>query len=62
MNLESALYVGWVRHRRTTPRAHAFTYPVFMTYLDLAELDQVRDREHPRHEAEAGVRDIEVQP
>jgi len=41
MNLESALYVGWVRHRRTTPRAHAFTYPVFMTYLDLAELDRV---------------------
>ena len=41
MKLESALYVGWVRHRRTTPRAHAFTYPVFMTYLDLAELDRV---------------------
>ena len=41
MRLESALYAGWVRHRRTTPRAHAFTYPVFMTYLDLAELDRV---------------------
>ncbi len=44
MKLASALYLGWVRHRRTSPRAHAFTYPLFMTYLDLAELDQVFQR------------------
>ncbi len=41
MTLASALYVGWVRHRRVAPRAHSFTYPVFMTYLDLGELDRV---------------------
>jgi DUF1365 family protein len=28
-----------VRHRRHAPRAHAFRYPLFMAYLDLAELD-----------------------
>lgn len=40
-SLASALYVGWVRHRRFTPKAHSFRYPVFMVYLDLEELDQV---------------------
>ena len=37
----SALYTGRVRHRRFTPRRHAFTYRVFMLYLDLDELDHV---------------------
>jgi uncharacterized protein len=35
----SCLYVGWVRHRRRGDVAHAFRYPLFMCYLDLAELD-----------------------
>ncbi len=39
--LASALYTGTVRHRRFTPRAHAFRYRVFMLYLDLGELDRV---------------------
>jgi DUF1365 family protein len=39
--LHSALYTGWVSHRRRLPRAHAFRYPLFMVLLDLAELDQV---------------------
>jgi hypothetical protein len=30
-----------VRHRRFRPVAHAFELPLFMTYLDLAELDEV---------------------
>ena len=38
--MESAVYVGQVRHRRFQPRAHAFRYGLFMLYLDLAELDQ----------------------
>jgi DUF1365 family protein len=38
--VKSSLYVGWVRHRRHAPRPHAFRYPLFMAYLDLAELDQ----------------------
>jgi DUF1365 family protein len=37
----SALYLGQVRHRRLAPRAHTFRYPLFLTYLDLAELDTV---------------------
>ena len=39
--LQSALYVGRVRHRRFHPRAHHFEYPLFLTYLDLGELDSV---------------------
>lgn len=30
-----------MRHRRRSPREHHFTFPLFMVYLDLAELDQV---------------------
>jgi uncharacterized protein len=37
----SCLYEGWVRHRRRGAVAHAFRYPLFMCYLDLAELDDV---------------------
>ena len=37
----SAIYHGMVRHRRFTPRSHAFRYRVFMMYFDLDELDDV---------------------
>src|SRR5690606_5160270 len=40
-DLKSAVYTGWVRHRRFLPRAHSFRYRVFMMYLDLDELDFV---------------------
>lgn len=40
MNLQSAIYVGRVRHRRREP-ARQFTFPLFMMYLDLAEIDRV---------------------
>jgi uncharacterized protein len=39
--MHSAIYHGWLRHRRFAPRPHAFRYPLFLVYLDLAELDQV---------------------
>lgn len=39
--MESCLYAGWVRHRRRTPRPHAFRYRLFMLWLDLDELDRV---------------------
>jgi DUF1365 family protein len=39
--MHSALYHGWLNHRRVAPRRHAFRYRLFMAYLDLAELDQV---------------------
>lgn len=37
--MQSALYCGTLRHRRFAPRPHAFTYGLYMTWLDLAELD-----------------------
>lgn len=39
--MQSALYQGWVRHRRHEPQTHAFRYRLFLLWLDLAELDQV---------------------
>jgi uncharacterized protein len=39
--MHSAIYRGSLRHRRHQPREHDFRYPVFMMYLDLAELDTV---------------------
>jgi len=39
----SAAYEGWVRHRRFEPVEHEFRYPLFLMYLDLAELPQVLD-------------------
>ena len=41
--MNSALYRGWVRHRRRTPVPHAFRYPLFMMYLDLDELASLFD-------------------
>jgi hypothetical protein len=39
--MESCLYVGWVRHRRFVPVAHAFRYRLFQLYLDLDEVPDV---------------------
>lgn len=41
---ESALYEGWVRHRRMEPVEHEFRYRLFMAYLDLDELPELLDR------------------
>lgn len=38
--MRSGIYIGHIRHRRRTP-AHEFTFPLFMAYLDLSELDAV---------------------
>jgi DUF1365 family protein len=40
----SAIYEGWVRHRRMQPRAHDFRYRMFQLYLDLDELPTLFDR------------------
>ena len=40
---ESAIYEGWVSHRRVDPVEHGFRYPLFMAYLDLDELPGVLD-------------------
>jgi DUF1365 family protein len=39
--MQSALYSGWVSHRRVQPTRNAFRYRLFMVWLDLAELDRV---------------------
>ena len=39
--LASRIYTGRVRHRRFSPLTHAFSYRLFMLYLDLDELDAV---------------------
>src|SRR4029077_11309875 len=41
---ESAIYEGWVRHRRFDPVEHSFRYRFFLAYLDLTELPEVLDR------------------
>lgn len=42
--MNSCIYRGAVTHARREPTDHAFTYRIFMMYLDLAELDEVFDR------------------
>lgn len=39
--MNSCLYTGTVKHRRSRPNLHAFRYRVFMCYLDLDELAEV---------------------
>ena len=43
MSTTSAVYEGWVRHRRHDPVEHEFRYPLFMLLLDLDELPGVLD-------------------
>jgi len=42
--IESGLFVGTLRHRRFTPVAHAFTYPLFMVLLDVDRVPEVMGR------------------
>jgi uncharacterized protein len=39
--MESALYLGKLRHRRFEPREHAFEYPVYMAFLDIDRLPEL---------------------
>jgi hypothetical protein len=38
--LAPAVYVGRLRHARYAPRAHAFTYPVFLAFLDVDRIPE----------------------
>jgi DUF1365 family protein len=42
--MKSALYTGWIRHRRFGPTPNEFRYRIFMSYLDLAELPRLFER------------------
>lgn len=37
--LNSAFYIGKVFHQRSSPKLHQFSYPLYMTLLDLDEVD-----------------------
>lgn len=39
--MKSAIYKGTVFHSRKEPKENSFSYPVYMAYLDLDELDTV---------------------
>ena len=41
--MHSAVYSGWVRHRRFEPSQHEFRYRLFLMYLDLSELPSLFD-------------------
>lgn len=41
MVIKSGLFVGTLRHRRFTPVAHAFTYPLFMVLLDVDRVSEL---------------------
>ncbi len=41
---EPGLYTGTLRHRRFRPRAHAFSYGVFMAWLDVDRIPEVMQR------------------
>lgn len=41
--MHSAIYQGWVRHRRFVPRGHEFRYRSTLFYLDLDELPRLFD-------------------
>lgn len=42
--MKSCIYKGRVNHQRYAPKAHGFTYSLFMMYLDLDELPSIFDR------------------
>src|SRR5215470_14582802 len=38
VSMEAALYTGTLRHRRFRPARHEFTYPLFMSFLDVDQI------------------------
>jgi uncharacterized protein len=39
--MESALYIGNLRHHRFSPRSHEFSHPIFMAFLDVDRLPEL---------------------
>lgn len=39
--LMPGIYRGWVRHRRSQPKAHEFSYPLAMVMFDLDTMDEI---------------------
>jgi len=54
--VNSAIYTGWIRHRRRHDRAQVFSHRIFMCWIDLAELPTLfRGRRWWRREAPAAA-------
>ena len=45
--MNSALYSGWVGHRRFAPKAHDFRYRLGLLYLDIDDFKAINDRHGP---------------
>jgi DUF1365 family protein len=41
MAVDSGIYLGTLRHRRWLPRKHEFTYPIFLSLLDIDHLPEL---------------------
>lgn len=41
--MQSSLYIGTIGHRRYLPKKHAFSYPFFMYFLNLDEIENIPD-------------------
>ena len=41
MTMDAALYTGTLRHRRFRPARHEFTYPLFMSFLDIDRIPEL---------------------
>lgn len=41
--ISSGIYAGTLRHRRHTPRAHEFTYPIFLSLLDVDRIPELME-------------------
>lgn len=42
--LNSAFYTGTVFHKRLTPKEHQFQYPLYMSYIDLDEINHLNQQ------------------
>ena len=42
--MNSRIFTGTIRHRRSQPRVHDFRYDIFMLYLDLDEVSLISQR------------------
>ena len=42
--IKSAFYIGQVFHKRVFPKEHQFTYPLYMNFIDLDEVELLQHK------------------